>query len=88
MKSTGSPVPDSRTRTRTAGDTTSTQRSCTSSPFAAARRCSTSRSLASTPTAAQPKPVVAYRGGRSGRERRMAVESAVPRRGPVPSHRP
>ena len=44
MNSTGSPVPDSRTRTRTGGDKRSTQRSCTSSPFAAATRPSAARS--------------------------------------------
>src|SRR5262245_43004124 len=56
MNSTGSPVPDSRTRTRTAGDATSTRRSRTSSPFAAATRPSVARNLAPTPTGADPTP--------------------------------
>jgi len=37
-------------QTRPGGDAMSTQRSCTSSPFAAARRASVARNLASTPT--------------------------------------
>src|SRR5436190_6763329 len=54
MNSTGSPAPDSRTRTRTGGAAMLTQRSCTSSPFAAARRASVARSLVSTPTRKKP----------------------------------
>src|SRR4051794_18414012 len=61
MNSTGSPVPDSRTRTRTAGDATSTQRSRTSSPFASAIRRSVARNLASTPTGANLTPSAAIR---------------------------
>ena len=61
MNSTGSPAPDSRTRTRTGGDAMSTQRSCTSSPFAAATRPSVARNLASTPTGANPTPSAAIR---------------------------
>ena len=63
MNNTGSPAPDSRRRTRTGGDAMSTQRSCTSSPFAAAIRCSTARNLASTPI-----------GATRGVERRGPVE--------------
>src|SRR5215213_5294731 len=56
MNSTGPPTPDSRTRTFPGGAGMSTQRSCTSSPFSTAMRCSTVRNLASTPTSADRTP--------------------------------
>ena len=58
MNNTGSPTPDSRTRTRTGGDAMSTQRSCTSSPFAAAMRPRLPGTSPRPPSSAEPTPAV------------------------------